>query len=86
MIFTFFLPFDIFLRFIFSSLALSSSSLRLFSLQASAFVLASLVQFPFMGKTNPEVFVAVTHDNVYYDSWLPSDLVLFLKGVSSSGP
>ncbi|XP_025115361.1 protein kinase C eta type-like isoform X2 [Pomacea canaliculata] len=42
--------------------------------------------FPFMGKTNPEVFVAVTHDNVYYDSWLPSDLVLFLKGLLTKNP
>nr|KAG5690703.1 hypothetical protein BaRGS_005066 [Batillaria attramentaria] len=41
--------------------------------------------FPFMGKTNPEVFVAVTRDRPYYDPHLPSDLVAFFKG-TLAGP
>ena len=39
-------------------------------------------QFPFMGKTNPEVFMAVTRDSVHYDPKLPSELVSLFKGVS----
>ncbi|KAK7475201.1 hypothetical protein BaRGS_00033602 [Batillaria attramentaria] len=42
--------------------------------------------FPFMGKTNPEVFVAVTRDRPYYDPHLPSDLVAFFKGVLQKHP
>ena len=34
-----------------------------------------------MGKTNPEVFVAVTRDSVYFDPQMSPDLVAFLKGV-----
>ena len=41
-------------------------------------------QFPFMGKTNPEVFVAVTRDAVYYSPQLPAELVSLLKGVSDT--
>lgn len=42
--------------------------------------------FPFMGKTNPEVFVAVTRDRPYYDPHLPSDLISFIKGLLQKHP
>ncbi|KAK7113772.1 protein kinase C beta type-like isoform X2 [Littorina saxatilis] len=42
--------------------------------------------FPFMGKTNPEVFVAVTRDSVYYDPHLPADLVSLFKGLLRKNP
>ena len=34
-----------------------------------------------MGKTNPEVFLAVTRESVYYDPKLPPELVSLFKGV-----
>lgn len=39
-----------------------------------------------MGKSNQEVFIAITRDSVYYDPHLQSDFVALIKGVRKKSP